>query len=395
MSLTGIVIGVAAVILVLSLGAGLRQFVMGQVESFGTDIIEIEVKTPKTEQVSSENASSQVGGLQITTFKIKDAEKVAEKIPNVEAWYAGVLGQEVIEAGGENETAFLFGVTSGVAEADTNFILSAGNMFTNEDDKSLRQSVILGSKMAEKLFNGEDAVGQNIKIKGKRYRVDGVLKGRGGAGFFDFDDLVYVPVRTLQKKIMGIDHIIFAIYKMKDMSRAELDILTAEEVMRDQHDIDDPEDDDFAVISMTEATEMLDTIFTVINILLVGLTSVSLLVGGVGIMNVMYVSVTERTPEIGLRKSVGAENSDILRQFLFEAVFITLIGGLAGVIIGFGISQIAEFLAASRGFYVEFPITWQSVLIGFGFSVLTGLLFGIYPAKKASRLSPIEALRKE
>jgi ABC-type antimicrobial peptide transport system permease subunit len=238
-------------------------------------------------------------------------------------------------------------------------------------------------------------VGQSIKIKGQRFQVKGVLKERGSTSFFDFDNTIYIPIQTLQKKLLGTDYIQFAVFNLKDMSKLELTILEATDVMRDRHHIKKEEDEDFAVNSIAEIKDILDKVFNVVNYLLLALISISLVVGGVGIMNVMYMAVTERTFEIGLRKSVGAKKSDILEQFLFEAVFLTIIGGVVGVVAGFVLSGFFEKLASNFGYALKFPVTPWSIAIGFGFSALTGLIFGIYPARKASQLSPMEALRKE
>jgi putative ABC transport system permease protein len=393
-SLAGIVIGVAAVIIVLSLGAGVKGFVMSQVESFGTDIIEIEIKTPKTAQTSAQNIGGMVGGAQVTTLKIEDVEEAA-KLPNVGVWYGGVMSQDIISYKNKNKQVFTMGVTADVAQVDEKTEIEFGRMFSAEDDNSLKQVVVLGSGIKESLFGKEDAVGKNIKIKGKSFKVIGVLKERGAVSFFDFDKLIYLPLRTLQKKIMGVDYITFAIFKMEDEKKAELTTVEMNEVMRERHDIEDPEDDDFAVMSIAEAKDMLDQVFVILNILLLALTSISLIVGGVGIMNVMYVTVIERFFEIGLRKSVGARKTGILAQFLFEAIFLTLLGGAAGVIAGFLVSLGAEYAAFKMGYFLEFKVTLWSVVIALSFSSLTGVIFGMYPALKAARLSPIEALRKE
>lgn len=394
LSLSGIVIGVVSIIMVLSLGAGVKNFIVMQVESFGTDIIEVEVKTPKTSKTSTQNVAGMLGGAPVTTLKLDDAEAVAKK-PNIGAWYAGVMGQQVVSYKSKNKQTFIMGVTEGLLEADKKAEIEFGKMFSREDAEDLKQVVILGSEVKKKFFQDEEAVGKNIKIKGESYRVVGVLKERGIAGFFNFDDLIYMPLQTLQKKIMGIDYIQFSIFKLDDKNRLELTVLEATQTMRERHDIENPDDDDFAVNSITEATEILDKAFVIINILLLALTSISLIVGGVGIMNVMYVAVTERTPEIGLRKAVGARGIDILRQFLFEALFITFLGGALGIIIGVLAAIGAEYIASRLGYFLEFKVTFQSILISLGFSALVGILFGFYPARKASKLVPMEALRKE
>lgn len=393
-SLLGIVIGVTAVILVLALGAGLKGYVFGQLTAFGTDIFQVEVKVPKTGHTSSGNIGGQVGGTQITTFKIEDAEKVA-KLSNIKSWYGGIMGQQIVSYEEKKKTAFLMGVTAGVAQADEQAKIAEGQFFTEGDDEGLKQFAVLGWTMKEYFFGDGQAVGKTIKIKGQTYQVVGVLEERGLTGFFNFDDIIYVPIRTLQKKVMGIDHIQFAIFKVKDLSRIDYTVIQAVDVMREVHDITDPNDDDFAAMSIAEGLKMVDDVLFIINALLLALVSISLVVGGVGIMNVMYVAVTERTYEIGLRKAVGAKNRDILLQFLFEAILLTLLGGIIGVLIGAGISKIGELIAASHGFFLTFTITWWAVLIGFGFSAVTGIIFGYTPARKASKMSPMEALRKE
>jgi len=402
LSLLGIVIGVTSVILILSLGNGLRNFVTDQVESFGTDIVEIEVKVPKTSQISSENVGAMAGGTQITTLKIEEIEEVA-KLANLGDWYAGILGQQIVSREDENEQTYIFGVTSGMMEADSGAELEKGTFFAEEDDRDLKQVAVLGSKTKELFFPNEEAVGQSIKIGKNKYRVVGVLKERSSSGGFDFNKLVYIPVKTLQKKIMGIEHVQFAIFKIKNMDLVDQTMEEMRTIMRDKHDIEydnekdkkDGMDDDFAVMSIAEAKEILDKVFDIIDALLLALVSVSLVVGGVGIMNVMYVAVTERTQEIGLRKAVGARNRDVLWQFIFEAIFLTLLGGIVGIFLGVLFSELATYVIVQYGFNIIFGVTGRSVLIAVGFSMITGVVFGFYPAKRASQLTPAEALRKE
>ena len=402
LSLLGIVIGVTSVILILSLGNGLRNFVIDQVESFGTDIVQIEVKVPKTSHVSSENVSAMAGGTQITTLKLDEVKEVA-KLANLGSWYAGILSQQIVTRENENEQTFIFGVTSGMMEADSGAELEKGTFFIDEDDRDLKQVAVLGSKAKELFFPNDEAVGQSIKIGKNKYRVVGVLKERSSGGSFDFNKIIYIPIRTLQKKIMGIDHIQFAIFKIKNMNAVDQTMEEMRAMMRDKHDIEydnekdkkDGIDDDFAVMSIAEAKEILDKVFNIINALLLALVSISLVVGGVGIMNVMYVAVTERTQEIGLRKAVGARNRDILWQFIFEAIFLTLLGGIVGIILGILFSELGTYIIAQYDYSVIFSVTGSSVLLAVGFSMITGVVFGFYPARKASSLTPAEALRKE
>ena len=393
LSLLGIVIGVVSVILVLSLGAGVKEYVVGQIESFGSNIIQIEPKVPKVDKMSSQNASGQFGK-QLTTLKLDDAKAVA-KLLNISNWYGGVMSQQTVSYRSKNKQANMMGMTASVFVADEKGKVIAGEPFTEGDDSGLKQVAVLGSGVKKDFFGDTEAVGQNVKIKGQTFQIKGVLKERGSSGVFDYDNTIYLPIKTLQKKLLGTDHIQFAVFNIKDMNKLELTILEATDVMRREHNIKKEEDDDFAVNSIAELKDILDKVFNVVDYLLLALTSISLVVGGVGIMNVMYVAVTERTFEIGLRKSIGAQKSDILKQFLFEAIFLTVLGGIIGVILGLILSGTLEHLATNFGYDLKFPVTFKAVLIGFSFSALTGLVFGIYPAKKASQLSPMEALRKE
>lgn len=393
LSLLGIVIGVVSVILVLALGAGVKEYVVGQIESFGSDIIQIEPKVPKVSKTSSENVSGQFGK-QITTLKMDDAKEVA-KMSNIGLWYAGLFSQQVVSFENKNKQSNIMGMTAGVFEADEKTQVVLGEPFIEEDDLGLKQVAVLGSGIKKDFFGDTEAIGKSIKIKGQRFLVKGVLKEKGSSGVFDFDNTIYLPIKTVQKKLLGIDHIQFAVFEIKDMNKLELTILQATDVMRDRHNIKKEEDDDFAVNSIAEIKDILDKVFNVVDYLLLALTSISLIVGGVGIMNVMYVAVAERTFEIGLRKSIGAQKADVLKQFLFEAIFLTALGGIMGIILGFFLAGTLEQVAANFGFNLKFPVTFKAISVGFGFSALTGLVFGIYPARKASQMSPMEALRKE
>jgi len=394
LSLLGIVIGVASVILVLSFGSGVKNYLVDQVSSFGTDIMQIEVKVPKVNKMSSANAGGQVGGVTITSLKLDDAKKVA-KLANVDSWYAMVINQQVTSFENKKKQAMIIGVTAGVTKADPKTEIDEGRMFTDEEDSSLAQVAVLGSSIKDYYFGDSDPVGQAIKIKGQSYKIIGVLKSRGTTGFFSFDDTIYAPLETVQKKLSGTDHLQSIIFKLKDMSKLDATIAETTDIMRTQHHITNPDDDDFAVNSIVEILNILNTVFFAVNALLLALTSISLVVGGVGIMNVMYVSVSERTYEIGLKKSVGAKNFDILSQFLFEAIFLTILGGIIGIAIGVLITKGGEILASGLGYPLNLSITGWSITLGAGFSTFVGVVFGYWPARSASRLSPMDALRRE
>lgn len=394
LALLGVVIGVFAIVVVTSLGEGVKGYILGQVESFGTDLIQVEVKIPNTTSMSNENATSRAQGTQITTLTVEDGEAIA-KLPNVAAVYAGTIGQERATYGSIGKRISLFGTGSRVAEIDANLKLESGRFFTESEDESLAQVAVLGSDTKETFFGQSDAVGESITLKGNKYRVIGVLEPRGAVAFLNFDTFTYVPVRTLQKKLLGVDYVQFISVKMTDSAKETRTVADIVALLRDRHDIDDPDKDDFSVTSTKEAQKTFSDVLGSLSILLLALTSISLVVGGVGIMNVMYVSVSERTSEIGLRKAVGATSGSILWQFLFEALIITLLGGLIGIALGMLLTIALSALFASFGFVLPLSFSFQSFLLGAGFSMLVGLIFGIAPAYRASQLTPMEALRRD
>ena len=394
LSILGIVIGVASIVLILAFGMGIKSYVVGQVEAFGTNIISIKPKVPDMKVASVQNIRSAAFGA-ITTLKISDLEAVAKESQNISGWYATNVGQALASYGSNSVRASLFAATSGVFTVDPQTKIAEGRAFTDDEDRSLAQEVVLGSHIKTQLFQDEDPIGKDIKLGGANYRVIGVLEERGSTGFLNFDDFIYMPLRTYQKKIAGIDYTQGGVFALKDANQTDATIAEATAIMDEQHNIIDPNKEDFSVQSISQATSILDEVFLIINILLAGLTSISLIVAGVGIMNVMYVSVAERTFEIGLRKAVGARQSYILNQFLLEAIMITLLGGAVGIVLSAGVVYLANLAILRAGYIVDFSLTWPIVAAGLGFAAVTGLIFGYYPAKRASRLSPMDALRKE
>lgn len=391
LTILGIVIGIASVIGVLSTGHSIKQFIIDQVSIFGTDFIEIEVKVPSKGKTSSENASGLAMGINVTTLKLDDYDAVL-KHPNIKDGYAGTITQELATYRDNNRKIVIFGTSAGFDQADSGE-LAAGRFFDEDEDKGLAQVVVLGSALKDKLFENEDPIGKSIRIKGKNYNVIGVMEKRGGGSFFDMDEMAFIPIRTIQKKIMGVDYLLMMFFRMKDTSISQLTALELTDIMREQHDITDPVKDDFSVNTMDEMVEILDTITGAISLLLFAIGIISLIVGGVGIMNIMYVSVSERVFEIGLRKAIGAKPKDILNQFLLEAVIVTFIGGVIGIILGFLITYGISVVAAQFNFDWPFAFKIQDVFTSTIISVLVGVVAGYYPAKKASTLDPVVALR--
>ncbi|MFA6106425.1 MAG: ABC transporter permease [Patescibacteria group bacterium] len=397
LAILGIVIGIASVIIVFSAGEGIRRLVVGQVEAFGTNIIETELRVPKktaTGRASdTEQGMAQAQGVQVTTLKIADMDDI-DKLPNVARSYAGILGQEQVSYANELKKSFLFGTSASYIDIDQSEI-GAGRFFTDAEDRSLMEVAVLGAKIKEKLFGDSDPLGQSIRIRKQKFRVIGVMEERGAMAFMNFDDYVYVPIRTLQKKVMGIDHVMYMIHELNDVNLADETAEQIRLIVRENHNITDPDRDDFAVITMAEMMKILDTVTGALTLLLLAIVAISLVVGGVGVMNIMYVMVSERTPEIGLRKSIGAKYKDIMAQFLFESILITLTGAVIGIVFGIIVSWFISLLASNFGLAWEFAVPIRAYPVAIGFSLLFGLAFGLYPARKAARLDPVEALRRE
>ncbi|MCK4540281.1 ABC transporter permease [Candidatus Parcubacteria bacterium] len=407
LTVLGIVVGIASVIIVYSAGEGINSLIVGQIESFGgSDMVETEIKVPSSKkggEAETQSAINLVMGAQVTTLTLDDMEDI-NKLALIEDSYAGIIGQEQVSYGNEAYRAMLFGVSASYIKLDKSEV-GAGRFFTDAEDKSLSQVVVLGQKIKDKLFGETDPIGKSIKLRKKKFKVIGVLKERGAVMTFDFDDIVYLPVRTLQKKVMGINHVLYMMHKVSDTDRLDEVAEDMRYLLRENHDIPQPAEkqtgvfdtgkDDFRVVSMVESMEIMDTVTGAITLLLLVIVAISLVVGGVGIMNIMYVAVTERTAEIGLRKAVGATYADIMTQFLVESVLVTVLGGMFGVIIGIILSWMIAFGANYAGLDWKFIVPLKAYIVALGFSTFFGIVFGLYPARKAARMDPIEALRKE
>lgn len=396
-SILGIVIGVAAVIIILSLGQGLKGLVTNEIMAFGPNILNIAVRVPGTSQIGT--ITSMVQGVKITTLKRKDVRDLQDKsrFPYIEAVSGQVIGQEWANYKNEEKQILLYGCSPDYLSIVKTAKLSQGRFFNENEEESLAKIVVLGSGLADKFFKNENPLGKKIKIKGQNFKVIGVLKPQGGAFFggIDINDWAYLPLKTTLKEILGINYlseIILTVEGDEYFARAIDDI---SRLLRRNHNIKDPAKDDFHITTMKEILDQVDKISVTLNLLLGFLAAISLLVGGIGIMNIMLVSVSERTKEIGLRKALGATRKSILYQFLIESLVITGLGGLIGILIGIAISLLGGLGAQTQGLAWPLDISWLAVSLAFIISMIIGVVFGLYPARQAARLSPIEAMRKE
>ncbi|MBU1000101.1 ABC transporter permease [Patescibacteria group bacterium] len=379
LTMLGIIIGITAVILISSVGQGAVAFISNELSSFGTNFFSI---NPGHDMVSAMGG----GGEPIT---LNDIEAIKDaNIPNIDTIAPFFYTSRVVSANDETVRALVYGMTP---EAQ---LLLKPNMiygdFLAEDDKNNRV-VILGSEVVEDLFGEDtDPVGESVKIDDIRFVVIGVSKSGGTLFGSFFNTAVNIPLETLQNQITGNDEIAEV-----DISVYNTDLLNetmdeVELVLRDHRGISDGEDADFVLTSFTAALDTFGTITTLLTVFIAGISAISLLVGGIGVMNIMLVSVTERTKEIGLLKAIGAKRKDILMQFLIESAVMTTIGGIVGIILGVGGTFLISIVAG-----IPFIISLFWILLAVSISTLVGVIFGIYPARKAADLQPIDALRYE
>jgi putative ABC transport system permease protein len=380
----GMIIGVAAVIVMVAIGAGARASIENQIRSAGSNIVMVNAGSGAFGPVRAGQGA-------VTTLTPDDAAAIRADIPGVRYLSPGVNTRTQILSGNSNWGTQVQGTGADLA-AIRSWSLEFGSFFGEQEVTRAGKVAVLGSVVRDQLFGaGTDPTGAVIRIKSQPFRVVGVLtrKGQSTMGQ-DQDDVVIVPFTTVQKKLLGIQHVQNITVSAED--GVPLDEMSDQisALLRVRHKLAPGDQDDFMVRTLEEMTSMLTATTTTMTWLLASIAAVSLLVGGIGIMNIMLVSVTERTREIGLRLSVGARDMDVLLQFLVEAVVLSLAGGAIGIALGFGASY-----GISRIMQWSAVVTWSAVLMSFGFAAAIGIFFGFYPARKAAALDPIEALRYE
>jgi len=388
LTMLGIMIGVAAVIAMVSVGTGAQARVAEQIQSLGSNLIIVL-------SGSTNQAGVRLGQGSQTTITEDDAAAIAREVPLVQVAAPASRGNAQVVYGNLNWSTGIQGVTADYFEA-RDWPVEVGRPVLQEDVDGATKIALLGQTTAQNLFGDQDPIGQIIRVKKVPFTVVGLLSRKGQSAWGqDQDDVILIPLSTAKKKVLGVSQanarsvgsISIKVRPDEDMAEAENQIRA---LLRQRHRLQPTQDDDFWLRNLSEVLQTQEESSKVMTYLLAAIASVSLLVGGIGIMNIMLVSVTERTREIGLRMAVGARSRDILTQFLVEAVTLSLIGGVIGIGLGVGGSNAINALAEWRTVLAP-----EAILLAFGFAAAIGIFFGFYPARKASRLDPIEALRYE
>lgn len=381
LTMLGIIIGVGAVIMTISAGEGATMEVENQISGLGTNLLMIQTK------------SEHKAGINVRMGRPID-EKDFDILRKNSVWMPRLspllaIGAQAIGPSGYKST-MVYGVSYDYFYI-TSRELQSGDFFTEEDVRTAKKYCVIGQTINEELFPGQDPIGRQIRIDKVLFTVIGLLTKEGTGGMQDMDDIILAPYTTIQNRLYGHQRgytMIMASALSEDhITDAEVE---ATELLRESHKIKDTDEDDIEIMTQIELQEITGNITGILTILLGAVASISLIVGGIGIMNIMLVSVTERTREIGTRLAIGARESDILTQFLIEAIVLSLVGGLIGIVVGLIGNQI---IYRVTGFFI--PTAVYSILIGFGFSALVGVAFGYFPARKAAKLNPIDALRYE
>ncbi len=381
----GIIIGVGAVIALMSLGQGSQKAVSSQIESLGSNLLSI---SPGAQMIGG--VRGQMGSRESLTYEDAQAIANSPQITTVAAVSAELSQRGQLVAGRNNTNTSVTGVLPAYAEI-RKIEMESGTFISEHDVDSQTKVAVLGTQVVTDLFGeGADPVGESVRLEGLNFRVVGVTKSKGGTGFFSQDDVVYIPLTTAQKQVFGQDYVSSISVsaksdKVMEQAKSEVGYL-----LLARHNISDPAQADFSMMSQEDIIGTMTQVTSTFTALLSGIAAISLLVGGIGIMNIMLVTVIERTREVGLRKALGAKKQDIITQFLTESVILTGAGGLLGIILGTLIS-----LGLVRAVGIPWAFSPHSYLLSFGVSAIIGIVFGFYPAYKAAKLSPIEALRYE
>jgi len=390
LTILGIVIGITSIILVVSIGNGAQSLILGEIQSMGSKTLTIQPGKP------SSNFRESMTSFFQQSLKEKDLVELQKKnnVPHLDSIMPIVFTSDDITYENESYSGTIIGTSEKIFDF-YNIKPAEGDFFTEYDVKDKTDVCVIGVTVKDKLFGASDPVGQKIRIKNKALRIIGVLPDKSGLTM-NYNESVIAPYTTVMDYILGQKYYNEFVIQVDNEQYIDQTVEDIKTTIRNSHDITDPDEDDFKVMTQKDLMSTVSTVTTVMTLFLAMVAAISLLVGGVGIMNVMFISVTERTKEIGLRKALGATNSDILNQFLFEAIYLTMVGGILGIFFGSLFSYLTAIglsSALSNEWVFTFPYT--AALGGILTSVVIGIVFGIYPAYSASKKNPIEALRYE
>lgn len=381
LTMLGIIIGITAVILIVSLGRGAVAFITNELSSFGTDYFQI---TPGSDQFSA------FAGANTITFEDVEAIKNDTSLTNIKSVVPIAMASVVATANGEEDTPLLYGSTSEILNILRPEVID-GEFMTDDEVESAERVAVLGVDLAEKLF-GEDTspVGETVKANNRTFRVVGVIESSSALAGGFINNSMIAPIDVVAGQIVGSDRLQEIDISVNDPNTINQTIEDVEILLRDRHGLDEEDENDFQIQSSQDILSTVQTITGLLTTMIAAISSISLIVGGVGVMNIMLVSVTERTKEIGLLKAIGAKEKDILTQFLIEAVVMTSLGGVVGVILGITGAFLISIVVG-----IPFVIDVVAIILAVSVSTLVGIIFGLYPARRAARLSPIDALRYE
>ncbi|MBI5046079.1 MAG: ABC transporter permease [Candidatus Niyogibacteria bacterium] len=392
LTILGIVIGIAAIILIMSIGRGTAKLILGELSGMGAETIVIR---PGREPKGPSDIPQTIFA---DSLKSRDVDALRKKsnVPTLADIAPAVIVPGSVSYGNETYKPTIFGWSADFMRDAFNINPVEGRFFDESEIKNRADVVIIGAKVKRELFGNADAVGENIKIKNKKFRVIGILPSRGQISFLNLDDMVIVPYTTAQLYLLGITHFHEIVVKATDPTVVERTVRDIQLTLRESHGITDPAKDDFFVVTQEGLVKQIGNIMSGLTLFLSLVVAIALVVGGIGVMNIMLVSVTERTREIGLRKALGATEKDIMLQFLLEATMLTLIGGAVGIMLGaIGAFIFPIVLSFATGLDWSFSFPVVAAVLGLGVSASVGFIFGIYPAYQASKKSPMEALRYE
>ncbi len=382
LTMLGVIIGVGAVITMISIGRGAKADISDRIKSLGSNVLSIR---PGSQQFGMRH----FGRGSMRTLKYEDAEMLEEKAEYLSSVAPEVRERAQVKYGNKNNNVEIIGTTPEYQRVQNSYV-EKGSFFTESDVLYKEKVCVVGKTVVRDIFEETDPIGKQLRLNNVAFRVVGVMQEKGSMGPWDMDNRIFIPLSTAQKRLFGTDYVREISVEVRSKDDIEAAKAEIEKLMRRQHELAASKESDFNVGDQAEFLRTLEETGKSFTYLLAGIAAVSLIVGGIGIMNIMLVSVTERTREIGTRKAVGAKRRDILRQFLVESLVLSLIGGLFGIFMGIGGARLISRLAGWKT-----DVSFDAILLAFLFAACVGIFFGIYPARKAARLNPIEALRYE